>query len=83
MAIETRALLATRYISRDPVMLTHSYDTVVGRILCGRVRQSSVADSEAADIHAVPTCPRCAERDPRTKQHAGDGPFILKSIFQF
>ncbi len=67
--LQTRAVLAGAYRGQNeehPAYLTHTVDTVLGdRPLCKRVKESSIADEFADDIHAAPTCPICLARDAR------------------
>jgi hypothetical protein len=72
MKYETRAVLAEAYKGmRHPFIEMHThtiefehYDAD-GRVLCSRVKLSSLADPAADDETAPPTCPTCLRRDPR------------------
>ncbi len=68
---ETHSLLVGAYkgirVSRRAT-LTHTVRLENGHfvaVICGRVSLDSVADCEADDISAPPTCRRCARKDPR------------------
>ena len=61
LKIETRALLASRYLSPRSAHLTHLFrvrDTEAYASLCG-VQAASAADTDATDTTAAPTCPKC------------------------
>lgn len=68
---ETCAVLAGAYKGKrlsQRSTLTHTVRLNEGRfaeVLCGTVDLDSMADSEADDPDAPPTCPRCAKKDPR------------------
>jgi predicted GNAT family acetyltransferase len=79
--LQTRALLATSYRggrSKLDVTLTHTLDATKGKTLCGRVTELRMADADATDPHAPPTCPACLARDPRNRS----GSFKLASLLQ-
>lgn len=72
MAIQTREILGdTRGYGRRVLsgqMLSHAVEVVGGRVvraLCGGVKAENFADADAGNVDAVPTCRRCAARDPR------------------
>lgn len=68
---ETHAVLAGAYKGRRLSLrntLTHSVvleNDRFSKVLCATVDIDSMADSEADDPNARPTCPKCAKRDPR------------------
>lgn len=63
--LETRAVLAGAYLTVKTV-LTHAVEVTTSgddvRVLCGRVRLESLADPNAGDVTAAPTCALCAKR---------------------
>ena len=82
--IRTVAVLAVAYKGQRSTLAvtrTHAFDTRTGQTLCGKVNPDNV--TEAQDEHYPASCPTCAKRDPRRKAHKDDGPFVLKSLFQF
>jgi hypothetical protein len=82
--IRTVAVLAAAYKGQRASLSatrTHSFDTRTGETLCGKVNPDHL--TEAPDEHYPADCPTCAKRDPRRKSHKNDGPFVLKSLFQF
>jgi hypothetical protein len=67
MTIETRALLASRYVGPHAAKAkTHAFTTEAleqgGRSLCGRVDSFGAADQHATDPSARPTCAGCARK---------------------
>ncbi len=76
---ETHAVLAGAYKGKrlfERQLHTHTVRLDNGRfaeVLCKTVELDSVADSEADDPDAPPTCPRCAKKDPRWKKESVDG----------
>jgi hypothetical protein len=79
MPFYTRAVAGSATPSRG-VPRTHAVDDVTGAPLC-RVRPASILlDDDATNPHAAPTCPTCANRDPRGRS---GGPFALTSMLQF
>lgn len=68
---ETRAVLAGSYGRRSQLLrqgLTHTVlvcDSGDDEPLCSRVKGESIADSQASDVNAKPTCAECARKDPR------------------
>lgn len=86
MAVKTFAVLAGSKRGNLP-LLTHVAEINKNdepiRLLCKRVKLESLADIDADDPNEPATCPVCSKLDPRNKQHENDGPFVLKSIFQF
>ena len=69
--IETRAVLAGAYREKreKQVFLTHSVKVdgsgELIRTFCGRVKLENLADEQASDPQAAPSCPRCFRADPR------------------
>lgn len=79
----TVAVLAAAYKGKGADLkatLTHTMDAETGEPLCGKVNPEHLADPDADDRHARPTCPRCLKRDPRVKSEGG---FLLGSLLQF
>lgn len=67
LTLETRALLAARYLSPTATGLTHTFrvdDGTPYASLCG-VLASSAADVEATDPTAAPTCRKCLAQAKR------------------
>lgn len=86
MPYETRAVLAAAYPWSNPPaslsghtpsrnMLTHVIETddtgAEIKVLCGRVRLDSIADSGAEDVNSTPSCAICARRLARIKANGG------------
>ena len=42
--------------------LTHAYDSAADKVLCGKVRPSSICDDDCLATDDAPTCPICAKR---------------------
>lgn len=67
MNFETRDVLGGAYKGNQETraMRTHSLEQGAEKSLCGRVEESRLADAEAGDPDAKPTCPGCLKKDPR------------------
>lgn len=68
MRFKTLAVLAGAYkgkAAQQAATLTHTFDSIEDRVLCGRVKVESLADDNASDVRARPTCVVCLARDPR------------------
>lgn len=78
--VETRAVLASAYRVASEgrgvhrATLTHAVEVLADgtpiRTLCATVLVASLADVDATDAAAAPTCPRCAKLDPRRGGYA-------------
>lgn len=74
MTIETREVLADAYAAKTSTgtYLRHAVavdnDGRAVRVLCNRVKLDSLADSEAGDPDAEPTCKPCRSAWKRTKR---------------
>lgn len=80
MRYQTRAVLAGAYRGRDRDgsprdrhLLTHVLNTDTGLVLCRGVYSKSLADEEADDVAATPTCTVCARKDPRRVSSTMEG----------
>lgn len=67
MNIETRDVLGGAYKGKQETraMLTHSLEQGAAKTLCGSLAEERLADAEAGNPAARPTCPRCLKKDPR------------------
>lgn len=64
--VETDAVCAGAYRGQIKNTLTHSFHvaSTTLRTLCGQIEVDNLAGDPAL-THTVPTCPRCAKKDPR------------------
>lgn len=67
--IETRVLLASRYVAgATDRSKTHAFDVEGDELsLCRRVSLVGAADVHAQDPNEAPTCATCLKRDPRAR----------------
>jgi hypothetical protein len=63
---ETRQVLAGAYrAGREESPRTHSFVRGMATTLCKRIKADNLADANAGDSTARPTCLTCIARDPR------------------
>jgi hypothetical protein len=63
--VETRSVLAGRYLLNATSYLLHAVRVGDPKTLCGRISAAYLTDELAQDVTAAPTCKACLRKDPR------------------